>query len=115
MTPLTVALQASLSMGFPRQEYWSELTFHSPGDFPNLEIKPASPALQTGSLLLNHQGIPPVLYWPSNVVKFTRQHRAVDNRSKGNFPFIGLPGSSLQPFLLYLLISRPGLCGWRYA
>ena len=25
MTPGTVACQASLSMGFPRQEYWSEL------------------------------------------------------------------------------------------
>ena len=24
-TPWTVALQASLSVGFPRQEYWSEL------------------------------------------------------------------------------------------
>ena len=100
MTPLTVALQAPLSMEFPRQEYWGELTFHSPGDFSSLEIKPTSPALQTDSLLLNHQGIPPMLYWPSNVVKFTGQHRAVDNRSKGNIPFIGLPGSSLQTFLL---------------
>ena len=28
----TVALQAPLSMGFPRQEYWSRLPFSSPGD-----------------------------------------------------------------------------------
>ena len=31
-TPWTVARQASLSMGFPRQEYWSGLPFPSPGD-----------------------------------------------------------------------------------
>ena len=43
MTPWTVACQAPLSMGFPRQEYWSELPFSSPGDLPNPWIKPASP------------------------------------------------------------------------
>ena len=32
VTPWTVALQAPLSMGFPRQEYWSGLPFPSPGD-----------------------------------------------------------------------------------
>ena len=31
-TPGTVALQASLSMEFSRQEYWSGLSFPSPGD-----------------------------------------------------------------------------------
>ena len=30
-TPWTVALQASLSMEFSRQEYWSELPFSTPG------------------------------------------------------------------------------------
>ena len=43
-TPWTVAHQAPLSMGFPRQEYWSGLPFPSPGYLPNLGIKPASPA-----------------------------------------------------------------------
>ena len=38
----TVALQAPLSMGFSRQEYWSGLPFASPGDLPGLEIKPIS-------------------------------------------------------------------------
>ena len=33
-TPGTVAYQASPSMGFSRQEYWSGLPFPSPGDFP---------------------------------------------------------------------------------
>ena len=31
-TPWTVAYQATLSMGFSRQEYWSGLPFPSPGD-----------------------------------------------------------------------------------
>ena len=43
MTPWTVGCQAPLSMGFPRQEYWSELPFSSPGDLPNPWIKPVSP------------------------------------------------------------------------
>ena len=35
VTPWTVAHQDSLSMGFPRQEYWSGLPFLSLGDLPN--------------------------------------------------------------------------------
>ena len=41
----TVAHQAPLSMGFPRQEYWSGLPFPSSGDLLNPGIKPGSPAL----------------------------------------------------------------------
>ena len=39
-TPWTVACQVPLSMQFSRQEYWSGLPFHSPGDLPNPGIKP---------------------------------------------------------------------------
>ena len=39
-----VARQAPLSMEFSRQEYWSGLSFPSPGDLPDPGIKPASPA-----------------------------------------------------------------------
>ena len=47
----TVALQAPLSMGFPRQEYRSGLPFPPPGDLPNPGIEPTSltsPALAGG-------------------------------------------------------------------
>ena len=47
-TPWTVARQPLLSMGFPRQEYWTKLPFPSPGDFPDPGIKPTSPALAGG-------------------------------------------------------------------
>ena len=30
------------SMGFSRQEYWSELPFSSPGDLPDTDIEPTS-------------------------------------------------------------------------
>ena len=49
-TPLTVAHQAPLSMGFLGQEYWSGLPFSSPGDLPDLGTEPGSPALQADSL-----------------------------------------------------------------
>ena len=42
VTPGTVARQAPLSMGFPRQEYWSGLLFPPPGDLPDLGIEPTS-------------------------------------------------------------------------
>ena len=45
MTPWTVALQAPLSMGFSRQEYWSGMPFPSPGDLPHPWIELRSPAL----------------------------------------------------------------------
>ena len=41
--PWMVAHQAYLSMGFFRQEHWSGLPFHPPGDLPNPGIKPRSP------------------------------------------------------------------------
>ena len=41
----TVAHQAPLSMGFPRQEYWSRLLVPSPGDLPDPGIESESPAL----------------------------------------------------------------------
>ena len=51
MTPWTAAHQTPLSMGFPRQEYWSGLPFPTPGDLPDPGIKSGSPALQADSLL----------------------------------------------------------------
>ena len=37
--------KAPPSMGFPRQEHWSELSFPYPGDLPNLGTEPGSPVL----------------------------------------------------------------------
>ena len=42
-TPWTIARQAPLSIGLPRQEYWNELSFPPPGDLPDPGIEPVSP------------------------------------------------------------------------
>ena len=76
LTPWILAHQVTLSMGFPRQEYWSELPFPSPVNLPNPGIKPKSPTLYVDSLLLSYQGSPPVMgqvemdgmQWEENVV-----------------------------------------------
>ena len=52
--PWTVAHQAPLSMGFPRQEHWSRLSFPSPGDLPDPGITSTFPELQADSVLLSH-------------------------------------------------------------
>ena len=51
-TPRTVACQASLSMGFSRQEYWGGLSFPSPRDLPNPGIEPVS--LLSGQIFFYH-------------------------------------------------------------
>ena len=40
VTPQTIVYQAPLSMGFPRQEYWSGFPFPTPGEFPGQGIEP---------------------------------------------------------------------------
>ena len=45
VTPQTLACQAPMSMGFPRQEYWSGLLVPSLGDLPRGGIELLSPAL----------------------------------------------------------------------
>ena len=67
-TSWTVALQAPLSMGFSRQEYWRGLPFPSPGDLPNPGIEPMSSALQADSLLSEAPGKP---FIQRNALKFT--------------------------------------------
>ena len=53
--------QSPLSMGFPRQEYWSGLPFPSQGDLPDPGIEPESPALHVDPLPLSHQGSPALM------------------------------------------------------
>ena len=43
MTPWTIVCQSSLSMGFSRREYWSELPFPPPEDLPDPGIEPVFP------------------------------------------------------------------------
>ena len=49
-TPWSLALQAPLSMEFPRQEYWSGLPLSSPENLPDPGTESRSLALQVDSL-----------------------------------------------------------------
>ena len=53
-TSLTVAHQVPLSTEFPRQEYWSRLSFPSPEDLPHPGIEPTSAALQADCLPVSY-------------------------------------------------------------
>ena len=83
--PWTVACQAPLSMGFPRQEYWNGLPFPSPGALPDPEMEPASPALAGGFSITERPGKP--------IVKLIQRH------------YLSL--SSCLPFLTYASLYGP--------
>ena len=57
-TPWTIAHQASLSMGFPRQRYWSELSFPSTEDLPDPGNELMSPTLAGGFFTTEPLGKP---------------------------------------------------------
>ena len=63
VTSSTVAHQAPLSVGFPRQEYWSELPFLSPRDLVNLGIKPEAPELAGGLFTTEPLGKPGKMHY----------------------------------------------------
>ena len=91
-TPQIVAHQASLSMGFPRQEYLSGLQSSFPGDLPNPGTKStssASPALQTVSLPLSHWGSPSKTISNSKAMHSKRDHwwSQKTNSQVGNLNF----------------------------
>ena len=100
--PWTVAHQAPLSMGFSRQEYWSGLSFPSPGGLPNPGMEPRSPALQADALTSESPGMfsvhgilqAKVLEWAS--IPFSKS----ESRS--------VVSDSLQPHGLYSPWNSPG-------
>ena len=90
MTPWTVAYQASLSIGFSRQEYWSGFLFPSPGDIPN-------PGIELSSVVKN---------FPAN---------AGDSRHASSIPGVGRsPGGGHGNPLQYSGLENPmDRGGWR--
>ena len=56
--PVDCSRQAPLSMGFPRQEYWSGVPFPSPGDLPHPGSELSSLTLQADSLPYEPPGKP---------------------------------------------------------
>ena len=59
VTPWTVTCQTTLPMGFSRQDYWSGLSFPSPGDLSDPGVKPEALALAGGFFTAEPLGKPP--------------------------------------------------------
>ena len=55
----TVACQVPLSVGFPRQDYWSGVPFPTPEHLPDPEIEPMFPALAGKFFTTGPPGKPP--------------------------------------------------------
>ena len=69
VTSGTASCQAPLSMGFPRQEYWSGLPFPSPGDPPDSRIELVSPALAGEFFTTEPPGKPQILIFSYMIAK----------------------------------------------
>ena len=57
-THWTIANQSPMSIGFPRQKYWSGLPCLPPGDLPDPGIEHVYPVLQADSLSTEPPGKP---------------------------------------------------------
>ena len=57
-------------MGFSRQEYWSGLPFHSPGDLPDPGIEPGSPEFQADAVTAEPPGKPVDISNMKHVINF---------------------------------------------
>ena len=105
-----VAHQASLSMGFSRQESWSGLPFPSPGDLFHPGIEPKCPALQVDSLPTELQGNTPHYRWHSHHFPLDAHLCLASLLTKQNcFLFV------LSQLLLLCCVSNNELCSCLYS
>ena len=79
----TLCDQATQSMEFSRQEYWSGLLFPSPGDLPYPRIKPRPPALQADALPSEPPAKP--MTQVQSLVRELRSHKLCHQKKKKLF------------------------------
>ena len=93
-----VACQASLSMGFSRQEYWSGLPCPPPGDLPDPGIEPCLLCPQT----YNPRLVGSFTTEPAGKLEFSRQEywSGLPFRTPGELPNTGIELASLASFAL---------------
>ena len=78
LTPWTVALQAPLLMGFPRQEHWSGCHFFLQGIFPTQGLNLSLLHWQADSLPLSPQGSPGDVYYM--LTKYSQYKKKLMNK-----------------------------------
>ena len=103
VTSGTVAHQAPLSMGFPRQEHWSGLPLPSPGDLPHLGVESTSPALAGEFFTTESSGNP-----PERVGKWSRSVLSDSLRPHGAYQAPPSMGFSRQKCWSGLPFPSPG-------
>ena len=106
-TPWTVAHQASPSMGFSRQEYWSGLPFPSPGDLPDPGIEPGSLTLEAAALTSEPPGKPLLLLLVSRFSR-VRLCDPIDSSPPGS----PVPGIFQATVLEWIAISFSNVWKW---
>ena len=104
-TPWTVTYQATLTLGFFRQECWSGLPFPSPGDLPDPGIEPASPALTGGFFIIEPPRETPALLLGGCNFKASAFTMLVHFWNRGSAPPCFLP--RLPVFIL--IVPSPAL------
>ena len=95
-----------MSMGFPKQEYWSGLTFHSPGDLPNPGIGPVYPALSSGFFTPESPGKPYRGILPSNKnedVTYTCLNEVVEKYIQGKK---AIPKEHILSYPIYMALLK---------
>ena len=106
-TPWTEALQAPLSMGFPRQASWSGLPCPPPGDLPHPGMEPTSPVSYSGRWILylpgKPQGVdscnepPPISQQSIRATQSQQQQIKEPSRNQGLIPGMSHKAESSQP------------------
>ena len=84
VTPWIVPCQTPLSMGFPRQEYWSGVPFPPPGGLPDPGMDPCLLHWQVGSSPLCPWE---ALWWVLDCVSAALNSEALQDRGSAASPF----------------------------
>ena len=85
---MDVAHQAPLSIGFPRQEYWSRLPFPSPGDFLDPGIEPTFRALVGRFFITEPPGKPIVFTMVTPQIGITAGTSSISGAGKAGQPHV---------------------------
>ena len=115
LTIWAVAHQAPLSVGLPRQEYWSGLPCSPPGDLSDLGIEPTSlksPALAGGFFTTQHRGSPNVST-AATAAKSLQSCPTLCDPRDGSPPGSPIPGILQARTLEWVAISFPSAGKWK--
>ena len=107
-TPWTIACQVPLSMGFSRQEYWSGLSFPSPGDLAHPGIEPSFLHFRELLYHLSYKGSP---YLPSasqGTTSGLQEPNKVGLKHQDSILELSLPGSLSNPLPVLSGLGKGG-------